>query len=162
MTTREGVAMKSESKEQEDRNHWVLMCLGLSVVLGIVVAEAFDFQDAGKLHLVSLTGRGPLDDLLVIVAAVLIVLGGARMTVSIRPVRLVLLGVLLLVVTLAGPGALSYVLPNMKIDRRTPSSFLIFAALEFVGAILLGAGLRRLLLRKQSELPVINEERKVE
>jgi hypothetical protein len=102
-----------------------------------------------------------LDDLLVIVAAVLIVLGGARMTVSIRPVRLVLLGVLLLVVTLAGPGALSYVLPNMKIDRRTPSSFLIFAALEFVGAILLGAGLRRLLLRKQSELPVINEERKV-
>jgi hypothetical protein len=35
--------MKGESKEQEDRNHRVLMCLGLSVVLGIVVAEAFDF-----------------------------------------------------------------------------------------------------------------------
>jgi hypothetical protein len=162
MRTTEGAAMKGESKEQEDRNQRVLTCLGLSVILGIVVAEAFDFQDTGKVHLVSLTGRGLVGDLLVIVVAILIVLGGARMTVSIRRGRLVLLGVLLLAVTLAGPSVLSHVSPNTKIDTRTPSSFLLLAALEFIGAILLGSGLRRLLLRKQGGLPTISEEGKSE
>jgi hypothetical protein len=133
--------MQPEPPDQKDINQWGLVCVGISVVLGVAVGQVFDFEHSNKLHLVSLTGHGPVADLLLIVAAILMVLGGARMTVTLRPGRLVFLGVILLTAAFASPTIVAHV----SSGRRISVAFLPLASIEFVGAALVGAGLRQMI-----------------
>jgi hypothetical protein len=132
--------MQPEPKDEKDLTQWILLCLGISVIVGTVVSQLFDFEDLGKLRLISLTGQGPVADILLIVAAVLVVLGGIRMTVIMRPRSLIFLGAVILVAALAGPAMIARVSSSTKFSIP----FLASTVLELVGAILVGAGLRRL------------------
>jgi hypothetical protein len=134
------------------------MCVGISVVLGIVVGQVFDFEHSDKMHLVSLTGRGTLADLLLVAATILIVLGGARMSVTLRPSRLIFLGVVLLVAAFASPTIVAHI----SSGKRVSVAFLPLAGLEFVGAALAGAGLRQLIWRDRTKPQSIEEGRKPE
>jgi hypothetical protein len=136
----EAEAMKPEPSDKPDLNQRILTCVGLSVVCGIVFGQLFNFQDLGGVRLVSLTGDGPVADLLLIAAAALTVLGGARMTVTLRPGALLFLGALLLAAALAGPAIFVHLKPGAKVTIP----FLPLAVLEFIGAAFLGTGLRRL------------------
>jgi hypothetical protein len=132
--------MKPEASDEPDLNQRILTSVGLSVVCGIVFGQLFDFQEVGGARLVSLTGDGPVADLFLIVAAALTVLGGARMTVTLRSGALLFLGVVLLVAALAGPTIFVHLQPGVKVSIP----FLPLAVLEFIGAAFLGSGLRRL------------------
>jgi drug/metabolite transporter (DMT)-like permease len=140
--------MKLEPSDKPDLNQRILTCVGLSVVSGIVFGQLFDFQDVGGVRLVSLTGDGPVADLFLIVAAALTVLGGARMTVTLRPGALLILGVVLLVAALAGPTIFVHLDPRKKVSIP----FLPLAVLEFIGAAFLGTGLRRLFWNDRTTL----------
>jgi hypothetical protein len=133
--------MKAEPPEQKDSTPWVLACVGVSVVVGIIVGQLFDSEHPGRLRLVSLTGHGAVADLLLIFAAVLVVLSGARMTDTVRPSRLVLLGLILLTVAFGSPFLMTRISPSTQFSIP----FLPAAITEFIGAVLLGAGLRRLI-----------------
>jgi hypothetical protein len=133
--------MSAEPPEQKDVLPRVLACLGVSVIVGILVAHFFDSEHPGRLRLVSLTGHGPVADLLLIFAAVLVVLGGARMTVMVRPGRLVLLGLILLAIAFGALSLMTSISPNAHFSIP----FLPIGVAEFIGAVLLGAGLRRLI-----------------
>ena len=150
--------MRREPPNQKDLNQWGFMCVGISVVLGIVVGQVFDFEHSDKMHLVSLTGRGPLADLLLIAATILMVLGGARMAVTLRPGRLIFLGVVLLVAAFASPTIVAHI----SSGKRVSVAFLPLAGLEFVGAALAGAGLRQLIWRDRTKPQSIEEGRKAE
>lgn len=126
--------------------------MGVSVVLGIVVGEMFDFENQGKLHFVSITGRGPVADAFVIVSVILMVLGALGMTTAIRTAILIILGTVLILAPLVGPSIVTWVSPNTKIDTQTRSSFLFLSIVEFIGACFLGSGLRRLLSHKHRRL----------
>jgi hypothetical protein len=97
-------------------------------------------------RLVSLTGDGPVADLFLIVAAALIILGGARMTGTLGPGALLFLGPVLLVAALAGPTIFGHFKPGAKVSIP----FLPLAVLEFIGAAFLGTGLRRLFWKGQT------------
>jgi hypothetical protein len=133
--------MQPEPPEQKKNQQWVMACLGVSVVLGIVVGQFVDFEDFGKLHLVSLTGRGPLGDLVLIAAAILLVLGSARLTITLHPAGLMCVGVLILLGPFVGPA----VFARASSNREISIPFVPLAVLEFVGAALLGAGLQRII-----------------
>jgi hypothetical protein len=141
--------MQPEPPEQKNHNQWVLTCLGVSVVLGVVVGQLVDFEDLGKLRLVSLTSRGPVVDLLLVVAAILLVVGGVRMTAIMRPAGLVSLGLVILVGTFAGPALVERSSPNTKMSIP----FVPLTVLEFVGAALLGAGLQRIIFPSEPKSP---------
>jgi hypothetical protein len=150
--------MKPEPSDKPDLNQRILTCVGLSVVFGIVVGKVFDFQDLGGVRLVSLTGDGPVADLFLIVAAALTVLGGARMTVTVRPGALLILGVVLLVAALAGPTIFVHLEPGAKVSIP----FLPLAVLELVGAGFLGTGLRRLFSKDRTKPRWIVKEQDAE
>jgi hypothetical protein len=139
--------MRREPPNQKDLNQWGFMCVGISVVLGIVVGQVFDFEHPDQMHVVSLTGRGPLADLLLIAATILLVLGGARMAVTLRPGSLILLGVVLLLAAFASPT----IVARISSGKRVSVAFLPLAGLEFVGAALAGAGLRQLIWRDRTK-----------
>ncbi len=150
--------MKTEPSDKPDLNQRILTCVGLSVVCGIVFGQLFDFQDVGGVRLVSLTGDGPAADLFLIVAAVLTVLGGARMTVTLWPGALLILGVVLLVAALAGPTIFVHLEPGVKVSIP----FLPLAVLEFIGAAFLGTGLRRLFWKDRATPLSIEKDPDVE
>ena len=60
------MAMRREPPEQKNRNQWMLTCVGVSVVLGVVIGHLVNFEALAELHLVSLTGVKPVADLLLI------------------------------------------------------------------------------------------------
>jgi hypothetical protein len=150
--------MEPEPSDKQDLNERILTCVGLSVVCGIVFGQLVDLQDLGGVRLVSLTGDGPLADLILIVAAALTILSGARMTVTLRPGVLLFLGMVLLVAALAGPTILVHVEPGAKVSIP----FLPLAVLEFVGAAFLGTGLRRLFSKDRTKSRSIAKEQNVE
>jgi hypothetical protein len=150
--------MQREPPNQRDINEWGFMCVGISVVLGIVVGQVFDFENSDKMHLVSLTGRGPVADLLLIAATILMVVVGARIAVTLRPGRLMFLGVVLLVVAFASPT----IVARISSGKRVSIAFLPLAGLEFVGAALAGAGLRQLIWRDRTKPQSTEEGRKAE
>jgi hypothetical protein len=139
--------MKPEPPEQKDVTPWVLACVGVSVVIGIVVGQFFDTEHPGRLHLVSLTGQGPVADLLLVLAAVLVVLAGARMTVIVRPHWLIFLGLVLLATGFGGSSLVNRISP----DSHFSISFLPAAVTDFIGAVLVGSGLRRLIWREKNK-----------
>jgi uncharacterized membrane protein YeaQ/YmgE (transglycosylase-associated protein family) len=139
--------MQPEPKDEKDLTQWILICVGISVVVGTVVSQLFDFENLGKLRLISLTNQGPVADILLIVAAVLVVLGGVRMTVIMRPRSLIFLGAVILVAALAGPAMIARLSSNIKFSIP----FLASTVLGLVGAILVGAGLRRLFWQDQTK-----------
>ena len=142
--------MKTEPPDQKDVTPWVLACVGVAVVVGIIVGQLFDPEHPGRLHIVSLTGQGPVADLLLVFAAVLVVVAGARMTVTLRPSWLILLGLILLAVAFAGSFLITRISPN----TRFSIPFLPAAVTEFVGAVLVGSGLRRLIWREKDKGPI--------
>jgi hypothetical protein len=146
--------MKPEPSDKTDLNQRILTCVGLSVVCGIVFGQLFNSQDLGGVRLVSLTGDGSVADLLLIAAAALTILGGARMTVTLRPGALLFLGVVLLVAALAGPTIFVHLKPGAKVTIP----FLPLAVLEFIGAAFLGTGLRRLFSKGRTTPRSIQKE----
>jgi hypothetical protein len=154
--------MKSKPKDPKDVNQLILGGMGVSVVVGMVVGDILMSKDTGQLHLISLTGRGPLTDFLVFAAVVLTVLAGVAMLSVMRPSALTILGAVLTVAPLASPFAVSYLSPDTKIDFQAPTSFLISGSVEFIGAIFLGTGLRRLITQKRKNIPTIDDGQKGE
>ena len=150
--------MKPEPSDKPDLNQRILTCVGLSVVFVIVVGKVFDFQDLGGVRLVSLTGYGLPADLFLIAAAAVAILGGARMTVTLRPGALLFLAVVLLGAALAGLTIFSHLKPGAKVSIP----FLPLAVLEFVGAAFLGTGLRRLFSKDRTKSRSIAKEQNVE
>jgi hypothetical protein len=150
--------MKSKPKDRKDanQNRLILAGMGVSVVVGMVVGDILMSKDTGKMHLISLTGRGLLADFLVVAMVALAVLAGVGMLSVMRPGALTILGAILTVAPLASPFAVSYLYPHTKIDFQAPTSFLISGSVEFIGAIFLGTGLRRLITQKRKGLPTID------
>lgn len=138
------------AKNETPGNRRLMVSTGVSVVLGILVGQMFDFENQGKLHFVSITGRGPMADAFVIVSVILMVVGALGMTSAIRAVILIILGTVLVLAPLVGPSIVAWLSPNARIDTQTRSSFLFLSMVEFIGACLLGSGLRRVLSHKQS------------
>jgi len=133
--------MQHEPPEQKKHRQWVMTCVGVSVVLGLIVGQMVDTEELDKLKLISLTGGGAIEDIVLVVAAILLVVGGARLTVILPPVALVCVGILLLLATFAGPSLIARISSKPQISIP----FVPASVLEFVGAALLGAGLRPLI-----------------
>ena len=133
--------MRRENPDRNKHQQWVMTCMGVSVVLGVIVGQMVDSKGLDKLRLTSLTGGGPSKDLLLIVAAILLVVGGARLAVTLRPAALVCIGIFVLLTTFAGPSLIARISSKQQISVP----FAAAAVLEFVGAVLFGAGLQRLI-----------------
>jgi hypothetical protein len=143
--------MRSELNHPAARHRWVLTCVGLSIVLGIVFSQAFDFDNPAKFHFVSITGRGSVMDIYLITTAMLLIIGGIEVTAVAGSGSLIIGGTALVFLGLAGPRVISHISPDMKIDPSAHSSILILSTLLFLGAVFLGSGLQRLFGGKKSE-----------
>lgn len=143
--------MQSESTDKSARNRWILTCVGLSIILGIVSNQVFNFDDAGKFHVVSFTGRGPVMDVALVTTALLAMMGGIELTAFVGSASLIVLGTALLLLGFGGPHVLSHISPDIKIDPVAHSSILVLSTLLFLGAVFLGSGFQRLFGGNNSE-----------
>jgi hypothetical protein len=139
--------MPPESKEQKDLNQRILTITGVSVVLGILCGQLLDFDDLSHIRMISITGHGPFSDLLVILGALIFIIAGSRLTVLMGTKGLLVLGTLLVLGALFGPNLFA-----RYVGRELPSPpFLQLAVIEFIGAALVGSGLRQLLRTRDSK-----------
>lgn len=142
------MAMPPESREQKDLNQRILTITGISVVLGILFGQLFDFEDLSHVRMMSITGRGPFSDLLVVLGALIFVIAGAKLTVLMGTKGLLVLGTVLVIGALFGPSILTRFWTGGASSSRPSASFLQLAVIEFIGAALVGAGLRQLFRNK--------------
>jgi hypothetical protein len=142
--------MKAEPPKKKDVTSWAIACLGVWVLLGIIIGQLFDPEHPGRLHIVSLTGQGAAADLLLVFVAVLVLVACARITVMLRPGWLVLLGLILLAIASGSSFLITRISPN----QRFSIPFLPAAITEFIGAVLVGSGLGRLIWREKIKPPI--------
>lgn len=111
----------------------ILGASAVSLMLGYVVGTAIESDDPSKRHFISLFGTG--------VTALVVILFGVFLSVTLNPTLLVVLGVILLIGGLGGPSAISHFWPNSTIDVQDRGTFMILAILEFIGGAFLCGGL---------------------
>lgn len=120
-----------------------------SLVLGVVVAELFEFDNQGRLHLTSITGEGLFADALLMLSLVLIVVSVMRMAAGLRPAHLVTAGILLVISAVVVPAFLLGVSSSGKTEAQQRRTFLVAAIVEFIGACCLGSGLRAIVANRR-------------
>lgn len=143
--------MRSQGKNDSPAvRKLLLICMVMSAVFGIVIGEAFSYGSHGDLHLVSITGRGPLADGLAVLLVILILFGTLGKSTALRPIWRVILGAVLAVVPFVAPAILTRIAPGTKIDLQAGSAFLFLSIVEVLGACFLASGLlRQLSLKKE-------------
>jgi hypothetical protein len=117
------------------------------LVLGVVISQGVDTQDASTYRFTSIVYK--VSTMIpVIAAAIVVVLGGLRLAAVIKPVYLFVLGIILVGGAIAIPTLSTRFYREIKDQAWTVSSFLPFAVVEFVGAVYISIGLRRLIRPK--------------
>lgn len=133
------------------RRRLLWLCVSLSAVLGMVVGEVFNYDNQGKLHIVSFTGRGPLADGLALLLITLIIFGVIGKSSTLKPITLIVLGAALALVPFSAPLILSLTSPHSTIDTQTGTPFLFFSIVEVLGACFVASGLQRQLSLKKEQ-----------
>jgi hypothetical protein len=146
------VAMRFDNQRDDSATRKLLwLGMSLSVVLGIVVGEVFNYGDQGKLRIISLTARGPLADGLALLLIMLIIFGAVGKSTTLKPVTLIILGAALALVPFLAPVILSLTSPHSTINTQTGAAFLFLSIIEVLGACFLASGLRRQLSLKKEQ-----------
>lgn len=143
--------MRTEAAKPDSETLWILTCAGVSLVLGVAIGQQVDSQDPASFHVTSIVYK-LLSMLPVIAAAIVVVVGSIRLTVVVKPVYLFLLGIILVGGALVIPTLSTRFYREIKDPAWTRSSFLPLAVLEFVGAVFISIGLRRLFRLKGSKV----------
>lgn len=141
--------MKHGNTEPNGLNQLMVATAAISVILGIVVGEVIEFDGPSEWHLASITGRGPSQDVLLIILIVLVILSAVWLSATMKSAILIFLGSILLLAGLGGPSAVAHLSPSSKIDTQSRTPFLLLALLEFLGGAFLSAGLLDLLRRRK-------------
>lgn len=151
--------MNPRENEPRPESRRTLVTLVVSVVVGIVVGQLFEF-DGHHLRIASFTGQGIAVDLSLTCLIILIVLAVLGLAVDVRPAHLVAAGTSLLVAAITLP-ALSFRNPAaVTVGAQGRSPFLLSAILEFIGAYSIGSGLRRIINDRRRKRAVAQRQKR--
>jgi len=141
--------MNPEENGPNPHGRIILTSAAVSLLLGVVVAQLFEFDNQGRLHLTSITGEGLLADVLLILSLVLLVISVMRIAAGLRPGHLVTAGILLVISAVISPAFFASVSSTPKTEMQQRRAFVIAAIVEFIGACCLGSGLRGIVANRR-------------
>jgi uncharacterized metal-binding protein len=118
---------------------------------GIAIGRQLEFQAADQQNTPSGDTHNIIALVPVVAGAVLTLVGGARMSMLLRPSYLLLLGAALIVGALLGPRLTAQMFPKTKNYNWTWTSLMLLFVFRTVGIIFFSTGLLRLFWRGKDE-----------
>ncbi len=121
------------------------------MVLGIAIGKQMALQPADGPMIAFARGREIVTLVPAVAGALLTFWGSIRMSLTMRPLHLLVLGPILLVGAEAGPLLAARLFPEVGNHSWTGASFLPLATYRIVGFILLSTAILRLFLRAKDK-----------
>lgn len=121
------------------------------MLFGIAIGRQLELQGLDDRSAASGPAHNTVALIPVVAGAVLSFVGGARLSMVLRPAYLLLLGPILVVGALAGPRLAAEVFPKIKNYNWTGASLILVFVIRTIGIIFFSTGLIRLFWRGKGE-----------